>query len=209
MHVFGSDEKIKRVMDVKCGIIVIQRDSFSSNQASIYHVLLSVHYGSLSGYPRETCIRIDWRKSYFKYSQYRADTFATFLFRCSRLYQAYPPLLPNVISSMVNIFKLVKENNVDQIREYTQATSTGIATRPFYNSSQDRPQQQQQPNNTKQQHHKVQRQVNLNKRSIRGRTVLHCAASWNRIAITRLLLDCPWVNINIQDRENGWTALHR
>ncbi|KAI7884045.1 hypothetical protein K492DRAFT_158679 [Lichtheimia hyalospora FSU 10163] len=111
---------------------------------------------------------------------------------------------------MVNIFKLVQDNNVDQIREYTQATSADIATRPSHTLNQDRPQQQQQqqqPNNSR--NYKAQRQVNLNKRSIRGRTALHCAVSWNRIAITKLLLECPWVNINIQDRENGWTALHR
>lgn len=155
--------------------------------------------------------RLEEGNSDLKWSQHRPP----FSFRCSRLYQAYQRLLPNVLFSMVNIFKLVKDNNVDQIREYTQATSTGIATRPSPTTLiQDRPQQQQQPqpNNSKHHHHhhhKLQRQVNLNKRSIKGRTALHCAASWNRTAITKLLLDCPWVNINIQDRENGWTALHR
>lgn len=153
-------------------------------------------------------------------SQHRPHSCCRLFFSLlSRLHQAYRRLLPNVLFSMVNIFKLVKDNNVDQIREYTQATSTGIATRPSPTITttliQDRPQQQQQPqpNNSKHHHHHhhklLQRQVNLNKRSIRGRTALHCAASWNRIAITKLLLDCPWVNINIQDRENGWTALHR
>ena len=164
----------------------------------------------LSRYPRETCIEIDWR-NLNQVQPESAIHVAAFLSRCSRLYQAYRPFLPNVISSMVNIFKLVQDNNVDQIREYTQATSTDIATRPSHTLNQDRPQQQQQqqqqPNNSR--HYKAQRQVNLNKRSIRGRTALHCAVSWNRIAITKLLLECPWVNINIQDRENGWTALHR
>ncbi|KAG2222852.1 hypothetical protein INT45_000467, partial [Circinella minor] len=54
-----------------------------------------------------------------------------------------------------------------------------------------------------------QKQFNINKRSIRGRTALHCAATWNRKHIAKILIDCPLVNINIQDRENGWTALHR
>lgn len=51
--------------------------------------------------------------------------------------------------------------------------------------------------------------IDLNKRSVNGRTALHCAVTWNRVAMAQALIQCPMVNVNICDRENGWTALHR
>lgn len=45
-----------------------------------------------------------------------------------------------------------------------------------------------------------------------GRTVLHLACSSTDFAsseYTRLLLAHPSININIPDKENHWTALHR
>ncbi|KAI9317654.1 hypothetical protein BX666DRAFT_1857499 [Dichotomocladium elegans] len=102
---------------------------------------------------------------------------------------------------MVSIFKAIKENNVDSIRDLIQLTTgnAALATIP-----PDRRQQFQRYLKAT-----GQKQVNLNRRSIYGRTALHCAATWNRIDMVRLLLDCPSVNVNVQDRENGWTALHR
>lgn len=52
----------------------------------------------------------------------------------------------------------------------------------------------------------------VNRRDVRGRTVLHLVASSDRddaIDWLQALLDCPNVNVNIQDGESGWTALHR
>ncbi|KAI9496700.1 hypothetical protein BDB00DRAFT_952741 [Zychaea mexicana] len=135
---------------------------------------------------------------------------------------------------MLSIFKAVRDNNVDTVRDLVQLASAGTTsiisttTPPAsvnsttaaninnYHDYQHSPQQQPQ----QQQHHyrqllqrytkaTGQRQFNLNKRSIRGRTALHCAATWNRTEIAKILIACPLVNINIQDRENGWTALHR
>jgi ankyrin repeat protein len=51
--------------------------------------------------------------------------------------------------------------------------------------------------------------LDLNKRSVNGRTALHCAVTWNRVEMVQALMHCPSVNINLCDRENGWTALHR
>lgn len=48
-----------------------------------------------------------------------------------------------------------------------------------------------------------------NARSVYGRTALHLAATWDRREIVRILVNCPIVNVNLTDRENGWTALHR
>ena len=52
----------------------------------------------------------------------------------------------------------------------------------------------------------------VNRRDMQGRTVLHwVAAKTDERSLEYLyaLLDCPTVNINLQDVESGWTALHR
>lgn len=53
------------------------------------------------------------------------------------------------------------------------------------------------------------KKTDINKRSTKGRTPLHLAVTWNRLEIAQALIDCPLVNVNLRDRENGWTALHR
>lgn len=63
----------------------------------------------------------------------------------------------------------------------------------------------------------------VNARDRYGRTVLHLVASttsWDPsetgegkedgpLDFLEVLLACPTVNVNLQDRESGWTALHR
>ncbi|KAG2178097.1 hypothetical protein INT43_003350 [Umbelopsis isabellina] len=99
---------------------------------------------------------------------------------------------------MTSIFKAVYENNVESIKQFIADANR---TTP---SSKD-PQTASQPTRRK----SNVPIVNINKRSILGRTALHLAASWNRMDILQLLVDCPHTNVNIRDRENGWTALHR
>ena len=131
---------------------------------------------------------------------------------------------------MLSIFKAVRDNNVDTVRDFVQLASTGTSNNTFVvdtsSSSNNNSRNKNNNNNDtnydpqqRQQHYRQffqrylkatgQKQFNINKRSIRGRTALHCAATWNRKDIAKILIDCPLVNINIQDRENGWTALHR
>lgn len=55
-------------------------------------------------------------------------------------------------------------------------------------------------------------QLDVNARDWLGRTVLHLAASATDASASeyvRMLLAHPSININIQDRESHWTALHR
>ncbi|KAI8986522.1 hypothetical protein BDB01DRAFT_612890 [Pilobolus umbonatus] len=103
---------------------------------------------------------------------------------------------------MVSIFRSIKENKIDVIRHLI-----GLATGDnAYHSSL-----------TKEEHRYLQhllklsgtKYYDLNKKSVYGRTPLHCAVTWNRLQIAEMLLDCPLVDVNVQDRENGWTALHR
>lgn len=56
----------------------------------------------------------------------------------------------------------------------------------------------------------------INARDRWGRTVLHLIASNATENVSgsgsdflELLLTCPSINVNVQDKENGWTALHR
>jgi ankyrin repeat protein len=53
---------------------------------------------------------------------------------------------------------------------------------------------------------------NLNDRDALGRTVLHMACSSIKVSdmdYITLLLGHPSINVNIQDTESHWTALHR
>ncbi|KAI8391271.1 uncharacterized protein BYT42DRAFT_188138 [Radiomyces spectabilis] len=103
---------------------------------------------------------------------------------------------------MSSIFKAVRDNDVETINNYILlALGEPIRNLGFAKEDQRRLQRYFKSAGCK--------RFDINKRSILGRTALHCAASWNRIEITKALMACPLVDVNIQDRENGWTALHR
>lgn len=99
---------------------------------------------------------------------------------------------------MISIYKAIKINDVETVQYLINLASSQI------NISKDT-QSWLLP------YLKVtnQKQYNLNRRSITGKTPLHYAINLNRIKIAQLLIESPLVNINIRDRENGWTALHR
>lgn len=107
---------------------------------------------------------------------------------------------------MLSLFKAVKDNNVALIRDIAEQ----VLPLPVYNpnkkgQSKDQFNKQLQQRRSSRDH----AHYDLNRRSIKGRTLLHCAATWNRVAILKILVECPAVNVNQQDQENGWTALHR
>jgi ankyrin repeat protein len=55
-------------------------------------------------------------------------------------------------------------------------------------------------------------QIDVNARDWLGRTALHLACASSARAATeyvRLLLGHPGINVNLQDSESHWTALHR
>ena len=55
-------------------------------------------------------------------------------------------------------------------------------------------------------------QIDVNARDWLGRTVLHLACASSTRAATeyvRILLGHPSINVNLQDSESHWTALHR
>ncbi|KAG2186942.1 hypothetical protein INT44_003170 [Umbelopsis vinacea] len=100
---------------------------------------------------------------------------------------------------MSSIFKAVYENNVESIKQFIRdADRTAPSlSRDSQNGAQGSRRKQ------------VGSMTNINKRSMLGRTALHLAAHWNRVEIVQLLVDCVHVNVNLRDRESGWTALHR
>jgi ankyrin repeat protein len=102
---------------------------------------------------------------------------------------------------MTSIFKAVFENNVKSIEQFIADANRTTPTSSLNKDAQSGPQAGRKK--------LIGPMVNINKRSIFGRTALHLAASWNRTDIIQLLVDCPHVNVNVRDRENGWTALHR
>jgi inhibitor of Bruton tyrosine kinase len=54
--------------------------------------------------------------------------------------------------------------------------------------------------------------VDVNARDSLGRTPLHLASAMTEPSsaeYVRMLLKCPGINVNLPDRESGWTALHR
>ncbi|KAH8549984.1 regulator of chromosome condensation 1/beta-lactamase-inhibitor protein II [Umbelopsis sp. PMI_123] len=100
---------------------------------------------------------------------------------------------------MSSIFKAVYENNVESIKQFIRdadRTAPSLSRDSLSGSQGSRKKQ-------------IGSMTNINKRSILGRTALHLAAHWNRVEIVQLLIDCPHVNVNLRDRESGWTALHR
>jgi len=55
-------------------------------------------------------------------------------------------------------------------------------------------------------------QIDVNARDWLGRTVLHLACASSTRAATeyvRMLLGQPGINVNLQDSESHWSALHR
>jgi ankyrin repeat protein len=105
---------------------------------------------------------------------------------------------------MASIFKVIRDNDI-QLLNYLIDSSTGDQHHNTYNNilKQDIQFIQQQLKNSGSKYY------DLNRRSVNGRTALHCAVTWNRVEMAQALIDCPNVNINLRDRENGWTALHR
>lgn len=100
---------------------------------------------------------------------------------------------------MTSIFKAVYENNVESIKQFIRDADR---TAPL-------PHKESQSSSQGNRKKVIGSMTNINKRSILGRTALHLAAQWNRVEIVQLLVDCPQVNVNVRDRESGWTALHR
>jgi ankyrin repeat protein len=105
---------------------------------------------------------------------------------------------------MVSIFKVIRDNDI-HLLNYLIDTSTGDQHHKSYNliSKQDIQSIQQLIKNSGSKYY------DINKRSVYGRTALHCAVSWSRVEMAQALIDCSSVNVNLRDRENGWTALHR
>lgn len=100
---------------------------------------------------------------------------------------------------MTTIFKAIRDNDIQLLNYYID-----VSTGDRHNISKQDIQLIQQ-----QLRHSGSKHYDLNKRSVNGRTALHCAVTWNRVEIARALINCSFVNVNLRDRENGWTALHR
>nr|AET35421.1 ArbB [Syzygites megalocarpus] len=107
---------------------------------------------------------------------------------------------------MVSIFQIIRQNNVQILNQLI-----GLATEDVSISNYNNPHLSKEDLLNLQQQLKItgSKTIDLNKRSVNGRTALHVAVTWNRVEIVQLLVDCMLVNVNLQDRENGWTALHR
>ncbi|KAF7722410.1 hypothetical protein EC973_003149 [Apophysomyces ossiformis] len=101
---------------------------------------------------------------------------------------------------MVSIFKAVWQNDVEVIR-YLVDLGSGVRSATMV-PKEDQRRLVQYLKST------GQKSYNLNRRSIKGRTALHCAIAWNRVDIARILIESSLVNVNLQDRESGWTPLH-
>ncbi|KAI8369101.1 hypothetical protein EDC96DRAFT_503859 [Choanephora cucurbitarum] len=104
---------------------------------------------------------------------------------------------------MVSIFKAIQENDI-QLLNYFIDLSIGEQQNTYPSIPKHSIQWLQQ-----QLRISGQKYYDINKRSTKGRTPLHCAVTWNRTEIAQALISCPQVNVNLRDRENGWTALHR
>ncbi|KAI9273487.1 hypothetical protein EDC94DRAFT_632761 [Helicostylum pulchrum] len=100
---------------------------------------------------------------------------------------------------MTTIFKAIRDNDIQLLNYYID-----VSTGDHHNISKQDIQFIQQ-----QLRHSGSKHCDLNKRSVNGRTALHCAVTWNRVKIAEALINCSSVNVNLRDRENGWTALHR
>ncbi|KAL9549463.1 hypothetical protein MBANPS3_005191 [Mucor bainieri] len=101
---------------------------------------------------------------------------------------------------MVSIFKAIRDNDTQLLDYFIQlATHDGSSVPAAL------------PKQTSQWQLKSsgQKSFDLNKRSSRGKTALHYAATYDRVAMAAKLIHCTQVDVNMRDRENGWTALHR
>ncbi|RUS27204.1 hypothetical protein BC938DRAFT_483592 [Jimgerdemannia flammicorona] len=99
----------------------------------------------------------------------------------------------------MNIFRAVKENNVAFIEALINSQnnpSSGSAPTKGGGQRSDGKGQKSAA-------------LNLNRWTLCGTTALHLAVTWDRREVVRALVECPQVNVNLVDRENRWTALHR
>ncbi|KAI8332145.1 hypothetical protein BC941DRAFT_437618 [Chlamydoabsidia padenii] len=99
---------------------------------------------------------------------------------------------------MISIYKAIKLNDVETITYLINLASSSQQVNKETQSWLPR-----YLRTTNQKHY------NLNRRSTMGKTALHYAITWNRLEIAKLLIECPLVNINKRDLENGWSPLHR
>ncbi|TPX64968.1 hypothetical protein SpCBS45565_g05506 [Spizellomyces sp. 'palustris'] len=51
--------------------------------------------------------------------------------------------------------------------------------------------------------------VDPNERDVEGNTVLHIAVASGNVEAVNIILQCPKLNVNMQDTESGYTALHK
>ncbi|KAI8640442.1 hypothetical protein BD408DRAFT_369912 [Parasitella parasitica] len=102
---------------------------------------------------------------------------------------------------MSSIFKAIRDNDTQLFSYFIQL------------SANERPSSTVSKQDRQWIHHQLkisgQKLFDLNKRSSRGKTALHYAATWNRLEMASQLISLPHVDVNLRDRENGWTALHR
>jgi ankyrin repeat protein len=105
---------------------------------------------------------------------------------------------------MASIYKIIRDNDIHLLNYLIDASTGDQYNNTYSNVHKDFTQAIQQ--HLKRSGSKY---YDINKRSVNGRTALHCAATWNRVEMARALIECPSVHVNLQDRENGWTALHR
>lgn len=108
---------------------------------------------------------------------------------------------------MVSIFKAIRDNDTQLLNYFIElathdASSSSLSAAQAVSKQTSQWIQQQLKSSG-------QKQFDLNKRSSRGKTALHYAVTWNRVEMASALINCAQVDVNIRDRENGWTALHR
>ncbi|KAI9096469.1 regulator of chromosome condensation 1/beta-lactamase-inhibitor protein II [Phlyctochytrium arcticum] len=56
---------------------------------------------------------------------------------------------------------------------------------------------------------KVKKLLDPNERNEEGKTILHIAVAFGNEELVDTILACPRVNVNVQDSESGYTALHK
>lgn len=104
---------------------------------------------------------------------------------------------------MVSIFKAIRDNDTQLLNYFIELSTNEHPSSASSISKQDSQWIHRQLKTS------GQKQFDLNKRSSKGKTALHYAATWNRVEMASNLINCSQVDINLRDRENGWTALHR
>jgi len=104
---------------------------------------------------------------------------------------------------MVSIFKAIRDNDTQLLNYFIELAKNDSSLSTHQIPKQDSQWIRQQLKSS------GQKQFDLNKRSSRGKTALHYAVTWNRVDMASSLIKCAQVDVNVRDRENGWTALHR